>query len=377
MKKIIIGVVAVIALLAVLLQLRPVQGLLVGWYLPDFPQWPAPLATLGENASGEIYYRTETPFDLDVIFNGMAGAMPTTGLGYLSMPEGASAEHPVPAMVILPGSGGISPGREMEYAALLQAHGIAAFVVEYYLPRGLTQEVPYRVKTSSVTEFDVITDAYSALKLLSTSPAIDSRNIGVMGFSYGGMATRFAMDDRFRATLAPQLPGFALYADFYGPCFQNLQTTKTNGAPLLTLRGTADASNDLEACVARENELRALGVSVEPHLYDGAGHAWENSAPRHTNDSPYISGCEIRYDEQGFGSIKGERITDLDGAASRAERIAARLTSGGKYEGCLHYGYIVGNDETTTRRGYAELLKFLDTHFNRAAATEVAAGAGE
>ncbi|MAG32776.1 MAG: hypothetical protein CL908_17995 [Deltaproteobacteria bacterium] len=41
-----------------------------------------------------------------------------------------------------------------------------------------------------------------------------------------------------------------------------LGTTTTNGAPLRTLRGTEDASNDLLACAEREAELRALGGPI-------------------------------------------------------------------------------------------------------------------
>ena len=365
MKKITIGVVTLFVVLAVLLQLRSVQALLIDWYLPDFPRWPQPVAALTETTvDGEIYYATASPFDLDVIFGGMAHATPTTGLGYLSIPAVASAEQPVPAMVILPGSGGIAPGREREYAKLLNAHGIAAFVVEYYLPRGMTPDLPYMVRTSAVTEFDVITDAYAALTLLSTSPRIDPRRIGLMGFSYGGMVARFAMDDRFRQVLAKDSAGFALHVDFYGPCFQNLQTAATNLAPLLTLRGSADRSNDLTACAARDRELAALGVRVDAEVFPGAGHAWENATPRHTSESPYISGCEIRYDAQGFSWLNGERIANVATDAGRGERIAARLTSGGKYDGCLYYGYTVGRDEVATQRGYAELLRFLKRHFH-------------
>ena len=55
------------------------------------------------------------------------------------MPENMEVGKVVPAMILLPGSGGIAPGREHEYAAWLNKHGIAAFVVEYYEPRGLVK----------------------------------------------------------------------------------------------------------------------------------------------------------------------------------------------------------------------------------------------
>jgi len=363
MKKATIAVLATLVLLALLLQSRGVQGLLLGWYLPAFPERNEAVRALDADARGAIHFRTASPFDLDVVLAGMHGATPTTGLGFLSVPEGASPQHRVPAMVILPGSGGISPGREHEYAQWLKRNGIASFVIEYYLPRGMTPDFPYILRTSSVTEFDVVTDAYAALELLGTSPVIDPARIGLMGFSYGGMATRFAMDRRFHDILAPETPGFALYADFYGPCFQKLGTTHAARVPLLTVRGTDDASNDLAACAARERELAALGAGLESVLIEGAGHAWEVSTPRQLNDKPYLSGCELVYDDAGFAFLDGRRVGEVGAGASRAARIAARITSGAAYKDCLHYGYIVGRDEDATRKGYDALLAFLTRHF--------------
>ena len=312
---------------------------------------------------GVIYYQTSTPFDVDVIFSGMDQAIPTTGLGYFTMPSNIVDEQKVPAMVLLPGSGGIAPGREHEYAELLNSHGIAAFVVEYYEPRGLVKGTNYIIRVSGVTEFDLITDAYSALNLLASHPQIDNERIGVMGFSYGGMAARLAMDSRFTDQLTASGLQFGLHIDVYGPCFQNLQTTKTSGAPLLTLRGTQDRSNDLAACNERENEMRALGVQVETHIYPGAGHAWENTMPQTLSESsPYLSGCEITYDEKGLSYLNGERIMSYSAGASRVERITARMSSSGKFEQCLSYGYLVGNDDKTKQQAYVDILAFLDKH---------------
>jgi dienelactone hydrolase len=336
---------------------------LIGWYLPKFPD-TTPVATpLAADAHGPIFFQSATVFDFDVILDGMRGAQPTTGLGYLSMPAGASASQPVPAMVILPGSGGISPGREEDYAKLLNEHGIAAFIVDYYEPRGMTKDFSYIMRSASVTEFDIVVDAYSALKLLSTSPAIDPKRIGVMGFSYGAMATRIAMDDRIRAVLAPHSPGFALQADFYGPCFQKLGTTRTNGAPLLTLRGTADNSNDLKACAQREQELEALGVAVERHVFEGAGHGWENTTPQHMNDKPYIVDCVIDYDEKGFAWINGARVAAVDADTPRFQRIAARYINNSRLMDCAKEGYLMGRNEGARRAGYEALLAFLAKHF--------------
>jgi dienelactone hydrolase len=330
--------------------------------LPDFPDLPEPVASLAATSAGEIYFASSTPYDLDVILRDMSHAIPTTGVGTLSLPAGASPENPVPAMVLLHGSGGIRPGRERAYAELLNEAGYAAFVVDYYVPRGIRPDHDYMLKVLSVTEFDAISDAYAALALLATHPAIDGSRIGLAGFSYGGMATRFAMDERIRQALAPQLPGFAAFVDVYGPCFQVLGTKQTNGAPLLTLRGSEDASNDLEACARRENELRELGVAVESHVYEGAGHAWESDLPRRMIDeAPYVSGCEVVYDEDGRSSIDGQGIVQVPVETPRAERVAVRMASGGPMRDCVKSGYVIGSDRETQRKANTALLAFLAT----------------
>ncbi|KEI71605.1 dienelactone hydrolase family protein [Endozoicomonas elysicola] len=366
MKKAILSLLALVVATAGLLQITAVQAFLVGLIFPSFPDYPEPIAQLDENSTGTIYYQSATPFDLDVLLNNMEDARPTTGMGHLYIPDIATSDQPVPAMVILHGSGGISPGREHEYAKLLNENGIAAVVVDYYQPRGVTEDTNYMMKVNAVTEFDVITDAYSVYKLLQSSPLVDGSKIGVMGFSYGGMASRLAMDERFHNILAPGTDGFSLYVDVYGPCFQNLGTQATNGKPLLTLRGTEDFSNELKACAAREKELRALNVDVNSIIYQGAGHSWENLAPQALKeDAPYIAGCEVTYDPKGFPLINGEHILKLSDQPTREERIASRLKSGPKYKDCLKYGYLIGNDDETKQQAYSDLLSFLKKNFDR------------
>ncbi len=138
-----------------------------------------------------------------VLLNSMDTVPKHTGLGTLIMPQNASSDNPVPAMVILHGSGGIKSGRELEYAKLFAENGIAGFVLDYYSSRGVTEQTPYLHKTLAATEVDIIVDAYSALKFLGTHPFIDASWVGVTGYSYGGMATRYTMDSRIKAILAP------------------------------------------------------------------------------------------------------------------------------------------------------------------------------
>jgi dienelactone hydrolase len=327
--------------------------------LPDFPDWPPPVEALEAGTVGEIYFRSWSPYDFDILLRARPLPVPTTGRGNLLLPDRASPQDPVPAMVLLHGSGGISPGREREAARTLAEAGYAAFVIDYYAPRGIGPESDYMAKVLAVTEFDAVADAYGALSVLSSHPSIDGDRIGLMGFSYGGMAVRIAMDERVRRTFAPDHRGFRSFVDVYGPCFQDWGTRETNGSPLLTLRGTNDASNDLAACAEREEGLRRLGVEVESKVYEGAGHAWEVDKPRELMPSPYVSGCTVRYDERGHSFIGDTAIVSGAVDDTRAERVLQRIASGGPMTECVHEGYVIGRDDETRARAIRDWLDFL------------------
>ena len=78
--------------------------------------------------------------------------------GVLILPPGTGK---VPAMVIHHGSGGVTESREFRYAREMVAMGVAAFVIDSFKPRGITNTVSdqSQVSTQGVTE-----DALFALK---------------------------------------------------------------------------------------------------------------------------------------------------------------------------------------------------------------------
>ena len=331
--------------------------------LAPFPDWPEPKTTLSAEDSGKIHFATLSPFDLDVLLQTPEAATPTTGIGTLTLPEGASAEAPVPAMIIVHGSGGISPGREESYADLFAQNGMAGFVIDYYSPRGYVEGTNYMARVLAVTDWDIVADVYGALKVLGTHPAIDASRIGVIGFSYGGMAARHSIDQRFKDALAPDVAPLAAHVDFYGPCHLKLGSTQTTGAPVLTVRGEKDASNDLPACAEREAELRELNVSVEAVIFGGAGHAWENTAPQKMWEGPYVQGCTIAFDDKGHTAIDDRPLPAPPIEATRAERYPARAGLNKELATCVKYGYLVGNDPRTRDRAYEVLLDFLAQQF--------------
>lgn len=326
--------------------------------LPDFAQLPAS-TPLQEETAGQIYFPTVTPYDFDVLINPAVKMPVHQGMGVLVLPARASAKNPVPAVVLVHGSGGLTPGRESRYAALLAANGYAALYIDYYQPRGITESTPYIAKMMGVTEFDAAADAYAALRALNQHPAVDGKRVALAGFSYGGMATRIALDARVRDALAADLPPFAAHVDFYGPCFQDFQLSKTTGAPLLSLRGAKDASNDLVACAQREAELRVAGSEVSSVIYARAGHVWEADIPRAMSNNPYIAGCTMLYDEKGIPSVDGKPLIPAQAGTGRKQRYQLRLTLEGALGSCVKVGYIVGRDDETRVQADYQFLQFL------------------
>ena len=331
--------------------------------VPEMPDLPEPLAELSEDQQGVLYFHSKSPYSLQNALFRLDQSVDTTGMGTLYLPEGANSNSPVPAMIILHGSGGLRQDREFRYAEWFASEGIAAFVIDYYSVRGVTPETKYINKTLSASDIDIVTDAFSALKLLADHPAIDANRIGVTGYSYGGMATRYALDPRLQQAIAPNYPPFALHISLYGPCFQTTGSEITTGAPYMAIYGTEDNSVDPAHCAELHQRLMAGGSEVEDIVIEGAGHAWENEMPRQEYDYAFVRGCEFSYTNDAIPTINGEAIEFPGPDASREElaynRVSVHLTA----PQCLGNGYIIGRDKKSDEISSAAMMDFMKRHF--------------
>ena len=332
--------------------------------LPKFPDYPIPKTKLDEGVSGYIYYSIKSPYDFSRVLNGYDELQVHTGKAKLVMPDGASKKNPVPAVIIMHGSGGIKNGRENGYAKLFSENGIAALIIDYYEPRGVTKDTPYVMKTMIATEVDIMSDAYSALKILSTHPAIDPSRIGITGYSYGGMGARYVLDDRLKKIMAPNTSPFALHMDIYGPCHQTLGHKVTTGAPYLAIHGDSDNSVDPELCQEVYKEIIMGGSSVESHVIHGAGHAWENSEPLSNFSGSFVKDCKFSFDSDGTFLVNGKssRFNPTSGM-SRGQRAKIRAGLGELAGSCLGQGYIVGNNPEADKKSKEIQMNFIKKIF--------------
>lgn len=198
---------------------------------------------------------------------------PLTIAARLSVPGG---EGKKPAVIILHGSAGPS-AREIGYADRLNAAGIAALVPDLWSARGIGGGSEGRPKTVAET----LPDVYGARAFLAARPDIDEGRIGVMGFSFGGIASMLsathAQNDlylpggHFKAMM-PVYPVASAFNRVPGFEFGNLVD-----APVMLVTGALDQyDDDAEAgpkLVASLDPKDAAKVTVT--VLDGAHHCFD------------------------------------------------------------------------------------------------------
>ena len=135
------------------------------------------------------------------------------------------------------------------------------------------------------------------LHFLAARPEINSRHVVLAGFSWGGMATIYALYAQFAEPLGKGLR-FAGHVAFYAPCIARFTNNRTSGAPLLILYGEADELIRPDRCAEIADDLRAGGSVVEKTSYPGAVHQWDGAMSRRLIGRN-LSACRFKVEPGG------------------------------------------------------------------------------
>jgi dienelactone hydrolase len=265
----------------------------------------------------------------------------------LYLPPGASPSRPVPAIVLLHGSVGNYAERGFRYGLPLASLGVAVLVAETYASRpDLGRSFIGRALHITETMYDA--DAYAALDLLSRRPDIDRAHIGLIGFSYGGMATMYAMQRTLADRLARPGERFAAFVSYYGPCIARFDDVRTTGAPLLMMYGGRDELIHPNRCDAVASDLRRGGSSVDIRVFPDAVHQWDGEmAPRLIGR--HLADCDFRVDPHG---IVHDRNTGIVMTGPLTRGIILGLCTGSR-------PWPIGRDNAVVARSDAALGEFL------------------
>ncbi|MDA0702833.1 MAG: dienelactone hydrolase family protein [Proteobacteria bacterium] len=315
-------------------------------HLPDI--WPLPNAAAGGEGVTAIFL-SHSPFNLSNVGEGPERDPPTPADARLYMPPGASAESPVPAVVLLHGAGGVLRARELTYASQYAAMGVAALVIDAFGARPEWAS-SFNERVLNITEMMVLADACSGLAYLASLPEVDGSRVALIGFSYGGMATTYAAQEQVAETLSPNGLRFAAHVAYYAPCIARFADRRATGAPLLMIYGGQDGIVDPVRCAEVAEDLKQGGAVVRTIVYDEAYHQWDGSFAGPRMIGRDLSDCAFTVDEDGLAH---DELTwmPMSGPFLRKLILGACVRS---------EGYLIGRDDAVRAKSNRDVADFLN-----------------
>ena len=259
--------------------------------------------------------------------------------GELRLPLGTTG--PVPAVILIHGSGGIGAGPDM-WAHILNEAGIAAFILDSFSGRNIVSTVENQDQLNSLS---MTLDAFRALDVLAAHPRIRPDRIAVWGFSKGAVPAVYSAMDRFRTSFGSS-NRFAAHVGFYTPC--NIAYNgdeKMAGVPIRLYHGSSDDYVNPAACRALVARLKPTGVDIILAEYADSQHSFD------TPSSPPLVAVPKAQSTRNCQLKEGPNGTLLD--AATGQPYALQTAS------CVAVGAHVGHNAQMTEAVRADVMAFL------------------
>lgn len=228
---------------------------------------------LANGITGTLFtFTSHSPNDYRDIINGKLG--PAAELSaQLFMPK-STTSSPVPVVIINPGSGNIGP-HHLNHAVTLSSAGIAAFVIDPFYGRGITDTITDQGQLSfAASTYDVL----AAVVKLRHDPRIDASRIGATGGSRGGTAVMMAIAAPLSKVVLGDGPEIRAVMAGYPWCgVQFHQPKLVKGASLLVMHGDKDDWVSPQQCQGAVQALLNGGSDALMMMFPGALHAFDRA----------------------------------------------------------------------------------------------------
>lgn len=319
--------------------------LLPGPLAAETPRFETPWPP-AELAGERVAFPTTTPFALTDVGSGALEIRDAKAT--LFLPPEASAESPVPAVILLHGAGGVMHDRELTYGPQLAQQGVAALAIDSFgARRDLAQGFLQRLM--AVTEVTLLADAFAGLAYLDSLPEVDGDRVALIGFSYGAMASVLAAYEQVSDRFLPEGPRFAAHVGYYGPCIVRLEDPATTGAPVLLLWGSGDQIVDAGRCAEVMEDLEQGGSDVRRIVYPGALHQWDGGRTTPWRAPRNLANCRYLVRPDGTAWDVGSAIPLVD---PTLRQLSLAFCSSDD-------GYLIGRDDEVRAQSNQALGDFL------------------
>jgi carboxymethylenebutenolidase len=182
-----------------------------------------------------------------------------------------AGKGPFPALIVIHEWWGLNDWVK-EQASKLAGQGYEALAIDLYRGKVATTPEEAHEIMRGVPEDRAARDLHAAMEFLRSQPDVKKDRIGAIGWCMGG---GYSLD------VALQEPTLAADVINYGHLATDNATLDKIHAPILGLFGGQDHGITPDDVNKFEAQMKALGKSVDVHIYPDAGHAFEN--PNNTN----------------------------------------------------------------------------------------------
>jgi dienelactone hydrolase len=197
-----------------------------------------------------------------------AGLVLITGCQTMGLNFPKNAKGPVPAVVLVGGTGG-SAGRYEFHGPALQEAGFAVYLTDYW-----------PINDRSLSAHRYVKHAFQTLQEIQKNPAIDPKRIAIVGFSRGGKLSLLTAEEQNRDEYMVNGTGFAAHVAFYPSCGGSELAGSETGAPVFVLTGEEDllygGMEKLFCPMFIETLNKGRSKFAELKMYPGAGHGFDS-----------------------------------------------------------------------------------------------------
>jgi len=241
--------------------------------------------------------------------------------GKLFIPK---SPEPLPAVIIVPGSLGVSDNH-VSHAETLISEGIAAFVIDPFTKRNVESTVDNQTHYSfAASAYDVL----AALRFLYEYPNVDAERISAQGHSRGGSAVLTAAVRTFAdAIIGPMYTFKGIYA-VYPWCGHQFLRPDVGSTRVRAIIGERDDWLSVQQVQSQIQAIKISGGDSSIRIVEGASHSFDREEDLHQIPEASVSPQAPTIYLNSSGNMIDPRSGDADPTATDRTHFLSAVEAG-------------------------------------------------